>query len=368
MSIMSIGSISGSSLYINNQVSESSIRRPEGFQGTGKDVFVHDDNVQFAKEQDFAKAGRLFQSCQRGNQAQNLGENQQVNVMSASGVDIESVSMFEGRNGYDKDFLGIELPLPGLGSSIKDKVAMRTDKPGECELTYTNYSVVMNKDRKQCFYAVCNIDGQSHQDVKRDGSWTIDGRIPREYQLGNEAYGGNNIDKGHMVRRLDPCWGDDPLLASRDTFSYCNATLQHGGLNQKEWLNLENHVLDSATGAKQKLTVITGPIFSENDPKFDNKGRMKEATQIPMKFFKTVVWNDGGELKSVSFVLSQEDIINGDRSLFKSKGVDPDRFSVYQVPQKQLEEMTDLHFGNIGDITEKPMRLTADNDYAPKLS
>ena len=173
-----------------------------------------------------------------------------------------------------------------------------------------------------------------------------------------------------MVRRLDPCWGDDPLRASRDTFSYCNATLQHGALNQKEWLCLENHVLDSATTGKekQKLTVITGPIFSENDPKFDNKGKMKEATQIPMKFFKTVVWNDGGKLKSASFVLSQEDIINKDRSLFKSKGVDPGRFSVYQVPQKQLEQMTDLHFGNIGDITEKPMRLTAENDYAPKLS
>ena len=369
---MGIGSISGSSLYTNTQISESSIRRPEGFQGTGKDVFVHDDNAQFVKEQDFAKAGRLFQSCQREAQPQaNPEETQQTNIMSAaSGVDIESVNMFEGRNGYDKSFLGVELPLPGLGDSIKDKVAMRTDEPGKSELTYTNYSVVMNKERKQCFYAICNIDGNSHQKVKRDGNWTIDGRIPREYQLGNEAYGGNNIDKGHMVRRLDPCWGDDPLRASRDTFSYCNATLQHGALNQKEWLCLENHVLDSATTGKekQKLTVITGPIFSENDPKFDNKGRMKEATQIPMKFFKTVVWNDGGKLKSASFVLSQEDIINKDHSLFKSKGVDPGRFSVYQVPQKQLEQMTDLHFGNIGDITEKPMRLTAENDYAPKLS
>ena len=207
---MGIGSISGSSLYTNTQISESSIRRPEGFQGTGKDVFVHDDNAQFVKEQDFAKAGRLFQSCQREDQPQaNPEETQQTNIMSAaSGVDIESVNMFEGRNGYDKSFLGVELPLPGLGDSIKDKVAMRTDEPGKSELTYTNYSVVMNKERKQCFYAICNIDGNSHQKVKRDGNWTIDGRIPREYQLGNEAYGGNNIDKGHMVRRLEELHGD----------------------------------------------------------------------------------------------------------------------------------------------------------------
>ena len=63
---MGIGSISGNSLYTNTQVSESSIKRPEGFQGTGKDVFVHDEDAQLTKEQQFAKAGRLFQSTQAG--------------------------------------------------------------------------------------------------------------------------------------------------------------------------------------------------------------------------------------------------------------------------------------------------------------
>ena len=28
--------------------------------------------------------------------------------------------------------------------------------------------------------------------------------------------------------------------------------------------------------------------------------------------------------------------------------------------------MTDLHFGNIGDITKEPVRLTAENDFAPQ--
>ena len=358
---MGINSISSSSLFNNPQMIENSVSRPEGFQGSSKDVFVHDDNRDFANEQAFASAGRLFKS------------HASAQAQKAEGpitVQGDGVNMYRNRAGYDSSFLGKELPLPELGSSIKDKVAMRTDKPGEYVLPYTHFSIVMNGERKQCFYTISNIDGATHQDLPRSGKWELDGRIPRECQLGNEAYRNNDIDKGHMVRRLDPCWGDDPLRASRDTFSYCNATLQHGALNQKEWLCLENHVLDSATTGKekQKLTVITGPIFSENDPKFDNKGRMKEATQIPMKFFKTVVWNDGGKLKSASFVLSQEDIINKDHSLFKSKGVDPGRFSVYQVPQKQLEQMTDLHFGNIGDITEKPMRLTAENDYAPKLS
>ena len=377
---MGIGSISGNSLYTNTQVPESSIKRPEGFQGTGKDVFVHDDDTQLTKEQQFAKAGRLFQSvsdnsfemAKRKNRRRDGGAQGPNGPNGPRGpkgpreVKPDGVSMFEGRNGYNTSFLGVELPLPSLGSSIKDKVAMRTDKPGECELTYTNYSVVMNKERKQCFYAICNIDGTTHRDVKRSGGWSLDGRIPREYQLGNEAYDDNNIDRGHMVRRLDPCWGKDADLASRDTFSYCNSSLQHAGLNQKEWLQLEDHVLHSAKG--QKMTVITGPIFSKDDPSFDNHGKMKEPAQIPMKFFKTVVWTEGKELKSASFILSQEDIIKGDDSLGAKGGFEPGRFEVYQVPQKEVERLTDLHFGKIGDITEKPMRLTAENNYAPKLA
>ena len=361
---MSLGSINCGFTAFNNITSDKlpeGSKRPEGFEGSSKDVFVRDERKEADADMQFAKMGRLFKNTH----AQQAGKAQMC-----SEIELDEVNMFPNRNGYDENFLGIKLPLPELGESIKDKVAMRKDKPGECELTYTNYSVVMNKERRQCFYSVCNIDGATHRNVKRSGSWSIDGRIDRDYQLGGEAYSGNSIDRGHMVRRLDPCWGPNPELASADTFSYCNASLQHGALNQKEWLALENHVLAS-THNGQKMTVITGPIFSENDPKFDNHGKINPPTQIPMKFFKTVVWKDSesGTLKSASFVLSQEDIINGDSSLFKGRkkeGFDPDRFEVYQVPLKQLEQMTDLHFGNIGDISKEAVKLTAANDYKPQ--
>jgi len=369
---MGIGSISGSSVYTNMQIPESSISRPEGFEGSSKDVFVRDDSKELSQEKEYASAGRLFMSKHKGGHKGggrvDRGRGPQ-GPGNTGRVGNDEVNMYPNRAGYDRNFLGKELPMPTLGDSIKDKVAMRTDKPGECELTYTNFSVVMNKERKQCFFTICNIDGSNHSEPPRNGSWQIDGRIPRDCQLGNEAYSNNDIDKGHMVRRLDPCWGSQAQQANLDSFSYCNATLQHADLNQKEWLELENHVLDSCTGARDKYTVITGPIFSDDDPKFNNHGRMKEDTQIPMKFFKTVVWADDktGELRSCSFVLSQEDIINRDGGLFKSKeGFEPGRFSIYQVPQSQLEQMTDLHFGNIGDITADAVKLTASNGYTPQ--
>ncbi|MBQ7529733.1 DNA/RNA non-specific endonuclease [bacterium] len=357
---MTLGNIGGNNFLpvINNQIAESSQAGHVSSQNGSGDVFVRSNGYDLSQERMFAKAGHLFQSSQTG-------------AINQSGeIEIDEVSMYPNRSGYDENFLGVRLPMPTLGASIQDKVAYRTDKPGETELTYTNFSVVMNKDRRQCFYTICNIDGATHKNVKRSGSWTIDGRIPREYQLGNEAYSGNNIDRGHMVRRLDPCWGNDANLANNDTFSYCNSALQHGQLNQKEWLELENHVLNSATSKDQRMSVITGPIFSDDDPKFDNHGKIKPPTQIPMKFFKTVVWKDEqtGQLKSASFILSQEDIINGDHSLFKGKksgGFTPGRFEVYQVPLSQVEELTDLHFGNLGDISTQAVKLTAENDYKP---
>lgn len=337
-----------SSIYTGAKVPESSIERPEGFQGSSRDVFVRDQARDYDAEKAFRDAGKLFQTRQAAQSAE---------------AEMEEVSMFPNRNGYDSSFLGKELALPTLGESIRDKASHLTNQPNETELTYTNFSIVMNKERKQCFYTACNIDGNQSQNIKRSGSWTIDGRIPREHQLGNEAYANNTIDRGHMVRRLDPCWGKQAQQANYDTFCYTNATMQCEGLNQKEWLQLENHVLDSAHG--QKMTVITGPVFSDDDPKFDNHGQINPPTQIPEKFWKVVVWNDqkSGELKGAAFVLSQEDILNQSGDLFKS--FDPGRFGVYQVPVEQLENMTQLQFGEFSDITTNAVRLTADNNYAP---
>ena len=153
---MGINSISSSSLFNNPQMIENSVSRPEGFQGSSKDVFVHDDNRDFANEQAFASAGRLFKS------------HASAQAQKAEGpitVQGDGVNMYRNRAGYDSSFLGKELPLPELGSSIKDKVAMRTDKPGEYVLPYTHFSIVMNGERKQCFYTISNIDGATHQDL-----------------------------------------------------------------------------------------------------------------------------------------------------------------------------------------------------------
>lgn len=254
----------------------------------------------------------------------------------------ELVSHFPDRNGYDLNFLGVPVSLPVIDPSMRDQVATLIGAPNQSELKYTNFSVVMNKDRRQAFYAVVNIDGGQLVDMPRDGKWSLDGRLPRHYQLGNEAYRRNDIDRGHLVRRSDAVWGPDAQQASRDTFVYTNSGLQHADLNQKTWLELENFILDQARSKGLKLTVMTGPVFSPDDPSFDNNGQMNEPTQIPQEFWKVVYWNDPKDgLKSAGFLQSQKDHIG--RGLFQSQ-FDPSGMSVYQMPMTQLEKITRLDF------------------------
>jgi endonuclease G len=286
----------------------------------------------------------------RAQESQQVEEPPQFNAMG------ELVSTFPGRQGYDINFLGRPLPLPTLHESVRGQAAELIGKPGETELKYGNFSIVMNGERRQPFFTAVNIDGPNVVDVPRDGNWTIDGRIRRDQQLGNEAYKSNDIDKGHMVRRRDAAWGDNPHRSANDTFAYTNAALQHAALNQKEWLELENHVLDQVKAKGMRATVITGPVLKDTDPLFNNKGKMDRPTQMPQEFFKVVVWNDPKQgLKASAFVLSQEDFVGG-RSLFKSDTFETGRFELYQVPLAKLEEMTRLDFGDLAD-SRKEIRL-----------
>lgn len=283
-------------------------------------------------------------------QMQALGRDFQLNQLAG-----ELSSHYPDRNGFDTNFLGTKLELPKLDASIQDKAAPLLDNPNEIELSYRNFSVVMNKERRQAFYAATNIDGAQIVSLPRDGKWSIDGRIAREHQLGNEAYRHNPIDRGHLVRRRDPVWGPDAQQANRDTFAYTNAGLQHGSLNQKTWLDLENYILNQAKDKDMKLSVITGPVFADDDPEFDNNGRMDNPTQIPREFWKVVVWNDPDEgLKGAAFVQSQKDYV--DRSLFKSE-FKVDEMSVYQIPIEKLEGLTNLEFGPLKDAGGQAQRL-----------
>jgi endonuclease G len=313
--------------------------------GNSRDNFVPSNGVDQRPDLQFKQAFRNH-GVERSQQTNSAGE---------------LSSDFPGREGYDVNFLGKPLPLPTIHPSVRSQAAELIGKPGEIELEYGNFSIVMNGERRQPFFTAVNINGPEVVEVPRDGDWTIDSRIRRDQQLGNEAYRGNDIDKGHQVRRRDAAWGPNPHQASNDTFAYTNASLQHAALNQKEWLQLENHVLDQVKAKGMKATVLTGPVMRDSDPMWNNGGKLSKPTPMPQEFWKMVVWNDPEEgLKGSAFVLSQEDFV-GRRGLFKSE-FDPARFEVYQVPIEKLEEMTRLDFGDIANARQEARVVETPSD------
>ena len=274
----------------------------------------------------------------------------QENYQTEDGI----VNDFPNRDGYDPGFLGIDLPMPQLSAELRAKAAPLLADPSKIELKYDHFSIIQNAERATPMLTAVNIDGAQYQDVERKGTWVLDGRIAPEHQMDNRAYSKNDYDRGHQVRRKDPGWGPDAAAATNDTFVYTNAALQHSDLNQKTWLDVENNILFGAVAKKEKKTVFTGPIFSDDDPSFNNRGMMKRATKIPQAFWKVEVWNEPSKgLQAEAFVISQEDLIGKPPSKVPYEHMTPAVMQTYRVSMDKLEELTHIDFGDIPDGADR---------------
>jgi endonuclease G, mitochondrial len=244
-------------------------------------------------------------------------------------------SAYDGLAGYEEKFLGNDfpMPLPVLGEEELRDVAALSGEAGNV-LRYAHFSVVMNRVRKLAFFTAVNIDGTQLKNVPRSADrWYFDPRLKREYQYGPELYADNDLDRGHLVRRLDPVWGDDAERANEHTFHFTNCSPQHRHLNQKTWLELENYILDNAGSHGLKVNVFTGPVFRDDDMLYRGQYR------IPAEFWKVVALvKDDGKLSATAYLQTQKNLI--DDLEFAYGG-----YKTYQVPISRIEAITDLDFG-----------------------
>lgn len=255
-----------------------------------------------------------------------------------------SAEDYEGRQGYRSDFLGIDVPAPTAGSTIKDDVNTFTvDGKETTLLPYTHFSVCMSKARRMCRFTACNVEGGALQDVGRAGiPWRFDARFDEELQAGDDLYRDNDLDRGHMVRRLDPVWGNDEeaQAANEDTFHFTNSCPQHKDLNQKTWNDLEDYVRQNAGDFRLRINVFTGPVFRADDPDY-------REFQLPLDFWKVVVMvKDDRTLSATAYTLSQRDLVTGLEFVFGE-------FRTYQIRLRQVEEWTGLDFGELRNFDPK---------------
>ena len=283
-------------------------------------------------------------------------------VLSMEGAEIPPeapTTNLTGREGYKADFLGTEVPLPTLSADHQADIAPVSDD-ADGVLKYTNFSVIQSKSRRLPRVTAVNIDGAQSQKLKRKGTWSLDGRIAKAHQIGNDLYYKNPLDRGHMVRRRDPGWGPNAQQGEKDTFHYTNCAPQHEDLNQRDWVGLEDYVMEHAETKDFKVSVFTGPVFRDSDKRLKAKHNDQEV-QIPEEFWKVVVTEkEDGSLSATGYILSHGEMI---KSMVEAAFVYGE-YKTYQVQIARIEAETGLDFGPLRDADPLGQELTAETSFA----
>ncbi|MCR2800569.1 MULTISPECIES: DNA/RNA non-specific endonuclease [unclassified Microbacterium] len=240
-------------------------------------------------------------------------------------------------DGYDPLFLDADVPLP-------------TSRRQVVRLDYPRFTVVLDIERRLAAVTAVNIDGASLRDLPRTGEWQLDPRVPADQQAGPEVYAGNNLDRGHLVRRRDPGWGETQAAreATEATFRYPNAAPQAAGFNQSKqlWLGLEDHVLGYAEATDQRLSVFTAPVLRADDPPY-------RGIRIPLRFWKVAAWHSTDGLAATAFVLDQSELVD----IREGAVVAPPlaAFRTFQMPVAEVVAATGIDLGPLIDADVLPV-------------
>jgi endonuclease G, mitochondrial len=277
------------------------------------------------------------------------------------GAGIEIDPDYSNRKGYDGTFLGEDISLPVLTQELAAQAAVNTEATEEPRylLPYHHFTVVMNKERRIALFTAVNIDGELSREPKRARDhWYFDPRLAKDEQTGKDVYDGNDLDLGHLVRRLDPAWGDSDgvaKLANDDTFHFTNCSPQHKDFNRNKtrWAGMEDYILHNADNLKFKVNVFTGPVLAADDDAY-------RGVQLPRQFWKVVTMvKTDGQLSATAYLLSQGDLISGLRT---REPFSYGAYRTFQVPVRKVEELTGLSFGRLADADP----LARQRDVAPE--
>ncbi|MDC6366654.1 MULTISPECIES: DNA/RNA non-specific endonuclease [Flavobacteriaceae] len=284
-------------------------------------------------------------------------------------IDKEGVkpnSNYVNRTGYDKNFLGEEVNIPWLTNVDYQKVARNKMAHDQRHvLTYDKFSIVMNAERRMPFFTCVNIDENKRITITNkefNNDWVLDPRIDEKAQLDNEFYRkhegiDNPYDRGHLVKRTDVCWGDvreEAVEAHHDTFHYTNAALQHFRFNRGgDWGDIEDFIGNNAGNGKLKISVMSGPVFKNDDPIYMTPTGFQ--VQVPIEFWKVVIYRrPDGKISSSSYLTSQS--VQVSDTITETVFGD---FRNFQISLQELESVTNLQFQ---DLRETDSFVQSDNE------
>ncbi len=275
---------------------------------------------------------------------------------------------YDRREGYDVDFLDVRVPHPQAAS---EKDLLKGDDGSVLVLDYHHYSLVMNKARKLQLWSAANVDYSAEMRDSRsrkelgDETWHLDPRIPAQFQMQNrDVYQpAHKVDRGHIFRREDGCWGATPLAreyGNSDTYHWTNCTPQHERFNKSSmkglWGLLENHIQEQSELSEPKLSLFGGPVLKKDDPFAeitDDYGDLIARVQYPTDFWKIVLVPSGSGVLAYGFVLSQEDVVR--KEGLGLEVFEAGRWAANQRSIKDIQVLTGVTFDAVvidGDALE----------------
>lgn len=255
----------------------------------------------------------------------------------------------ELRTGFDRNFLSFRIDAPRFTQARRDDLAALD---GENEIRYCHFSVWLSRKRRYPLCVAWNIDGSKFKRLKRV-SFRVDRRGDLEdYQLTNDIYKDNDLDRGHIARRADLCWGPpaEAKLGNYDSFYYTNIAPQHAAFNQSEdtsddpdgglWGRLENAILDAEAPHNLQISLMAGPVFSRQDRKFVQND---EECFLPREYWKVVAFRDDEDKKekAFAFLLTQAHLVEG---LAVPQGLDLDAWVWARITLQDLQQKTGVLF------------------------
>ena len=254
---------------------------------------------------------------------------------------------YRGRRGYVPGFLGFEVPLPVVVRGRDDVLEFDFDGSTRTELRYEHFSTVMSVSRRMCIFSAVNIDGGLSRKTKRVG-WKWDPRIPRERQIMNECYGSPpRFSRGHMTRREDPAWGQEEAAkrGNADSMHITNITPQMQAFNSPIWLGLEDYALQHARDDDMKISVFTGPYFTESDP-------VRYGVLIPTRFWKVIAFihDDTRQLCTTGYEMDQLSTLPPEEEFVFGPFTSSQLGITTQVSIASIAERAGVDFGPLPDV------------------
>jgi endonuclease G len=177
--------------------------------------------------------------------------------------------------------------------------APRATQPGVRLLVNRAYVVGYSEEHANPLWAAYRVGdlGRIPTTPDRPDRFEVDRRTAT--RVAPSDYTGSGYDRGHLAPNfaIVTRYGRE---AQRETFLMSNITPQRHELNAGLWRELEMKIAINYPARYGEVWVLNGPIFGAS-PK-----RLKGGVLVPEAFFKIIIDEQDGRLRTLSFIVPQD--------------------------------------------------------------